>query len=156
MEKERHRRGYATFEMLWLLYEPGTDVYVDFLVIGNWQPHVLKKIEYQGFNDTITDLQVHYWNMNADTDDIGPCEWSQDVPSFSGEKKITSLVVYPCKYFEMNSEGKSSEEVRDYFTERGKMFLQSRKKKCWWFDGYEGLFPRRPVSSRHNIVRRLD
>lgn len=147
IEKERHKRGYATFEMLWLLYEPGTDVYVDFLFLGEWQPHVLKKIEYTGFNDTITNLKVHYWNMHADSVNIGPCDWNLDIPSFSGEKKITSLVVYPCSYFEMNSEGKNADEVREHFTERGKMFLQLRKKACWWFDGYEGKFPRRPVSN---------
>ena len=34
-ERQRHARGVATFEMLWLLFKPGTDVYLDDQVNGH-------------------------------------------------------------------------------------------------------------------------
>ncbi|SPO04177.1 uncharacterized protein DNG_06860 [Cephalotrichum gorgonifer] len=41
-ERERHARGYATYDMLWLLFKPGSDVYVDVSNKGAHEPNVVR------------------------------------------------------------------------------------------------------------------
>ena len=51
-ERKRHARGFATFDMLWLLYKPGCDVYYDYNLVVEHEPHVLKDVWFDLANGT--------------------------------------------------------------------------------------------------------
>ncbi|KAF2871550.1 hypothetical protein BDV95DRAFT_572261 [Massariosphaeria phaeospora] len=143
-ERKRHERGYATFEMLWLLYRPGEDVLFDRNEYGEYEPYVVKEVDWEMTDGSIKSYTVTFWNMNADSIVMGPSDSAHTFNSFAGEKEITSLRAFPFQYLVKDKNGKNPEEVRKRFTDRGKVFFELRKKGCWDFKGYGTTFPRRP------------
>lgn len=146
-ERKRHERGYVTFEMLWLLFQPGDDVLYDMNLLGEPQPYVMKQLDWDGEGGSISAYSLTLWNIDADSEHIGPCDTTYQFNPFAGEKEITSLTAYPFKYFKRGKDGKTPAEVKKSLVERGKLFFELRKKGCWDFNGYGTTFPRRPVSS---------
>ncbi len=146
-ERARHTRGRATFNMLWLLFKPGTDVYCDEQDIQEYTPFVIRACGVQSFKDgRISSYNFSLWNLGADTTSIGPVDYGViSIQPFAGEKKISDLRLYPCEY--ANTEGDPSPEaVKQNFITRGKLFLQLRQGGLFDFDGLTTTFPRRHVS----------
>jgi hypothetical protein len=148
-ERERHARGYVTFDMLWLLFKPGSDVYFDFDNVGEHDPYVVMGVNFELTNGTTNSYRIACWNMDADSEWVGPACSSCAIDRFAGEKEITSLVVYPCEYLRFRNgldEG-DLKAINDYFTNRGRLWYGLRRKKdCHSFDGFSTTFPRRSVS----------
>ncbi|KAK2767722.1 hypothetical protein FQN54_003880 [Arachnomyces sp. PD_36] len=145
-ERERHSRGYATFDMLWLLYRPGSDVYYDLWDVGEHEPYVVRNVSYSLVNGSTNQYEITYWNIDGTKDWVGPCETSATVQRFAGEKEIVSLNSYPCEYlsFSKDVEDGDAEKIREHFTNRGKKWYKLRNgKKCYAFDGFTISFPRR-------------
>jgi hypothetical protein len=97
-ERTRHARGYATFDMLWLLYKPGSDVYFDAGSYGEHDPFVLSNVRFDLVNGATNSCRLWLWNMDADSTWVGLRAVKCDVPRFAGEKKIPELRAYPCEY----------------------------------------------------------
>ncbi|GME40379.1 hypothetical protein BDV95DRAFT_572261 [Neofusicoccum parvum] len=145
-ERKRHERGYVTFEMLWLLFQPGDDVLYDMNLLGEPQPYVMKQLDWNGEGGSISAYSLTLWNIDANSEHIGPCDTTYQFNPFAGEKEITSLTAYPFKYFKRGKDGKTPAEVKKSLVERGKLFFELRKKGCWDFNGYGTTFPRRPFA----------
>lgn len=157
-ERKRHKRGFATFEMLWLLYKPGDDILVDHSRVGEYEPFVMGSVHVQATDGSIRFYTVAYWNMNADIDMIGPSSMSITIYPFAGEKEITSLLAYPFKYLVHDKSGNDAEKVKRGFVERGRMFFNLQRKGCWYFRGHGYEFPRLPVRtlvSAYNIMLKI-
>lgn len=155
-ERERHARGYATFDMLWLLWRPGTDVYFDFHNMGEHEPHVLLQVDFTLTNGTTKGYSVTCWHIDSNAEWVGPAARQDRIDRFSGEKEITSLRVYPCEYlrFKRGLEEGDLKAIRDHFTNRGRVWYDlRRKKRCYYFDGISADFPRRSVSVELNTSR---
>ncbi|OAL07049.1 P-loop containing nucleoside triphosphate hydrolase protein [Phaeosphaeriaceae sp. SRC1lsM3a] len=144
-ERKRHARGMATFEMLWLLYQPGIDMLADKGDIGEHQPYVMGTLDCDVLNGTIRSYSIGLWNMRANSRYIGPCYYNTTIKPFAGEVPINSLKAYPFEYRTKSKVWGEKAEARAYFEERGHTFYKLRKQGSWEFRGYTTTFPRRPV-----------
>ncbi|KAH8658138.1 P-loop containing nucleoside triphosphate hydrolase protein [Xylariales sp. PMI_506] len=145
-ERERHARGFATFDMLWLLYKPGSDIYMDYDIVGEHDPFVVHDLDFDLRNGVANRYELEVWNVNADVDWVGTCVVSKFIERFAGEKEITSLVGYPCEYLRFSNgvTEQDLKEIRDHFIARGKKWYDLRRKiGCHSFDGPSTTFPRR-------------
>ncbi|KDN64254.1 putative ATPase [Colletotrichum sublineola] len=122
-ERKRHARGYVTFDMLWLLYRPGSEVYYDPYDVGEHDPYIVEHVNFKLINGTTDVYFIDHWNLDANETDVGPSSCDcLTVKRFAGEKSIVSLKSYPCEYIKF-SDGLPQEEmqsIRDHFMERGK------------------------------------
>lgn len=148
-ERARHARGYATFEMLWLLYKPGSDVYYDIYDVAEHEPYVVSSAEFELDNGAISSYDFKLWNMNATSHWVGPAEYELTLQHFAGEKRIPSLRVYPCEYLRF-ADGVTEEDVsqiKQHFLDRGRKWYNLRRKiGCYSLEGVTSTFPRRFVS----------
>ncbi|KAF5849405.1 hypothetical protein GGP41_006349 [Bipolaris sorokiniana] len=144
-ERERHARGMATFDMLWLLFPPGIDVLYDGDNIGEYQPHVIRSHDCVVVNETVRAISFELWNMAYNVLSIGPSVKSDSIQPFAGEVKINSLAIYPFEYCTQSKKWGEKEDAKQYFEERGKIYFQLRRPGCWNFRGYTTSFPQNPI-----------
>lgn len=147
-ERERHTRGQCTFDMLWLLYKPGCDVYCDLKNIGEHEPYIFSDIEFDLVNNAAESYKFLIWNMDADSTWVGPAMGELYIPRFAGEKEINSLKLYPCEYvrFSDDVDEEDAAMIKQHFVNRGKKWYNLRRKiQSCHFDGFTTTFPRRVV-----------
>ncbi|KAI8654379.1 AAA domain-containing protein [Fusarium sp. Ph1] len=145
-ERERHARGYASFDMLWLLYKPGADMYFDRWNINEHEPFVMTGVEFTFINDAADFYKVRLWNMDADFDRVGPAPWEFKVDRFPGERKIVDLPAFPCEYlhFSEDVESESIPAIKKHLVNRGKKWYSLRREvRPYHFDGFTTTFPRK-------------
>lgn len=155
-ERERHLRGYATFDMLWLLYKPGTDVYFDIFGVGEHEPWVFESVRFGLVNGVANTYEIICWHLSSIPEWVGPRYGKQTIRRFAGEKEIVSLLAFPCEYLSYAEEvGPSdAENIRKHFVDRGRKWYDiQRRKKCYQFDGITTTQPRTMV--RSNFQRAL-
>jgi hypothetical protein len=145
-ERKRHARGMATFDMLWLLFRPGTDMLYERDGIGEHHPYVMGELQCGVLNGAIRLYEIELWNMKANPVYLGPCHERTEMEPFAGEVQITSLKIYPFEHCIKSKLWGERENARDYFEKRGSIFFQLRRQGCWEYRGYTTTFPRRPVS----------
>lgn len=148
-ERARHARGYATFDMLWLLYRPGSDVYYDMYNYGEHEPYVVSRVHFNLVNGAADSYNLGLWNIDADSSWVGPFETQTQVERFTGEKRIPCLRAFPCEYLRFSDDIAEEEvsAIRQYYVNRGKRWYGLRQKtQCRQFDGFTTTFPRRDVS----------
>lgn len=149
-ERERHARGFVSFDMLWLLYKPGSDIYYDHSSVVEHEPYVLKEVDFKLADGTTNKYDICCWNMRAAGGWVGPCEEDYEVQRFAGEIEIVKLRAYPCEYLKL-ADGlaeEDAEKIREHFIARGKKWYRLwRGRRCYDFDGFTTSFPRRRVSS---------
>lgn len=149
-ERERHSRGYATFDMLWLLYKPGTDHYADLYDVDEHEPWVLESLMFNKVNGTTNRYDAQWWKLAANPGYIGPFISRRSINRFAGEKEIVPLVAFPCEYMSTSREVNvgDAEKIRQYFVTRGKKWYDIQcRKKCYQFEGITITYPRRSVSN---------
>lgn len=147
-ESQRHSRGYCTFDMLWLLYKPGVDIYLDYTMAGEHDPHVLMSMDFDLTNGKTNAYSLKAWNMDANSWSVGPTEVHLPIERFAGEKEIITLLGFPCEFvrFRQGVDEKEADEIRRHFIDRGKLWYDMRRKQnCYSFDGVTTTFPRREV-----------
>lgn len=145
-ELERHTRGMATFGLLWYLLRPGEDVLYDRHDINEYEPYVIRNVEWVAAEGTIVSYSITLWHMDSNSYDMGPAMCTTDMPKYAGEKPITSLRIFPFRFLEKDKQGRSQDESRREMEKRGELFFKLRRKGCWDFRGWSMTFPRRPVS----------
>lgn len=149
-ERERHSRGQVTFDMLWLLFKPGCQVYYDYGKIGEHDPYILEDVVFTLINGATESCTACVWNMDADSHWVGPYATESTIDRFAGEKSILELKLYPCEYLRFDPEVSVEDlsAIRQHFIDRGKKWYGLRRsKKCYWFEGTTTTIPRRSVSS---------
>ncbi|KAG7290976.1 hypothetical protein NEMBOFW57_000983 [Staphylotrichum longicolle] len=149
-ERARHARGCATFDMLWLLYRPGSDVYYDMYNYGEHEPYVVSRVHFNLVNGAADSYNLGLWNIDADSSWVGPFETQTQVERFTGEKRIPCLRAFPCEYLRFSDDIAEEEvsAIRQYYVNRGKRWYGLRQKtQCRQFDGFTTTFPRRDYVS---------
>ena len=146
-ERQRHARGVATFEMLWLLFRPGTTVYVNTAADGKYDAYVVRSVSSSISRGRPTRLNINVWHMNYDGNKVGRCRRFVDQPPYDGEKEITSLNVVPCEFWkEKSKEGEETRPLKQKLEERGKTFFKLAKRQCMDYDGFTFTWPKKHVS----------
>lgn len=135
-EIARHHQkpAVATYSMLWLLFKPGTKIYVRRLGTSV-SVGVVLSIQGGGLSPEESDpFSIDYWTLAFDGTRLGRCPHDFVVKPFAGERRISELEVSPCIYYDAEDSG----ELRETLINRG--------KKYWRFlrgvqVDYEGKLP---------------
>jgi len=113
----------ATFPMLWLLYKPGTDVYID--ADGDIMAGVVKAVKHQirhvpGSSAVIGWYRIDYWYLDFDGRRLGRAESSNYIVPYEGEQAITTLSIYPCSFIDDKDDGATRKRLEN----RGEQFFK--------------------------------
>ena len=147
-ERQRHARGVATFDMLWLLFRPGTNVYVDDHEDGEYNAFVIRTVSAGDSWGPSSPLTIEAWNITYDGSQLGRHLKFFIQPVYEGEKEISSLKVFPCEFWkEESKEGEKNKPLRLKLEERGKMFFKLAQRQCMDYDGASYSWPRKQVST---------
>ncbi|KAK4540421.1 hypothetical protein LTR36_009278 [Oleoguttula mirabilis] len=147
-ELERHRapKPVCTFDMLWILFKPGTRVYHDRHDDGGYNnAAVIKSIDVEIHGGSVTECNIMYWNMAYDDVYVGASNaLPTEIEPFHGEKEIGSLHIFPCEYLKVDRHKESHVDKRQKLERRGGMFFELLKgPKCMMFDGLSSHWPKR-------------
>lgn len=139
-ERERNARGYTSPDMEWLAFKPGTDVYYDHDADGKWSPYVVKKFRPRMQNGHVIDYSVHLWNLDIDSDRpelLGLNTISTSLSYTGPDVELFGRTIFPCSAFPDGKTilGRERDELRKFFEDRGRMFVQLLKRGCYQFEG---------------------
>ena len=152
LERQRHQRlpAVATFDMLWLLFPPGTDVYFDAGGYGFFTGFVVKSLAGGGLNvSSISPFTLTLWSLDFDGYTIGRVEETIQIMPFNGEKEIDTLDVIPCDFYGRDTVGQVSQKslaLRNKLEQNGATFLSLTKRRCIYHSGELHQMLERPVS----------
>lgn len=155
-ERQRHAKEQptATFQMLWTLFKPGIDVYYDHNEDGELNGFVVKSVSWTLINGCPNSYVFTLWNLDCNSTYVGASgDFTVTIGFFSGEKAISSLRLFPCKYLRKDMNGASHEEKKQYLERRGQKWFHLQKKQCRWFNGLSTTWPRRSVSMGPGLRR---
>ncbi|KAL8827476.1 MAG: hypothetical protein Q9170_007000 [Blastenia crenularia] len=141
-ERQRYKRGFATFSMLWMLLKPGTTVYCDSYENGSYNAYVIDSVTGIVPDNPNSSIEIGCWFLNFDGDHIGKCAFTVHQKPFNGEKKIPALEVFPCEYWEDKPTERNGKGLRESLEERGKLFFKLVSRCCMKYDGLTATWPR--------------
>ena len=133
-------RGVTTFRWVWLLLQPGSDVYVcekgDLL-----NAYVIESVEHFGPADKALSYTVNVWNLDFNGSFLSRTLKKIEVPFFEGERKISALPLFPIHFAK-------DQDRRIALIERGKRFVKVvRDSVVQEYTGSSGRDGVRKVSS---------
>ena len=125
------------FKDLWLLFKPGTELYLcnyrNWLSTGVvWRPFLIvesdnpKKAQRRFWN-------VRFWFLDIEGIHIQASVHTLDIAEFDGVRQVTSLPCYPCNFHDVQDRG----ERRRVLEKRGekRYSLLREEPKQMWYDG---------------------
>jgi len=123
LEDARHNKQtpVVTFEMLWMLFKPGQDVYAQLddqrggFVVQSCEATAGEGITKAGH---ISPLKVKMWYLDFDGRYVGRRSHEVTIIPFEGEREITSLKVFPASFIDGNDEISPRKKLE----ERGEKF----------------------------------
>lgn len=151
-ELERYKRPKptCTYDMLWMLFKPGTDIYLDFHENKVYDAFVFRSLIVDFESGAATDYNIRYWCMQGGLTFLGPGEtFSEGVDPFAGEKEVADLSIFPCKFMTAEKHGTTHAVRHEQLVKRGKMFFHLMKGVQYMsFDGKSADWPPRPYRGR--------
>jgi hypothetical protein len=125
-EKARHmrERPVTTYDMLWMLFRPGTDVYFDTQSCGMFDAYVVRSVDWELINGSPVRYTIGLWNLYYNAIYVGPRIFTAVVLPFDGEKEIAELDIFPCEFLREDKHKETPEASRKRLEERGKMFYR--------------------------------
>ena len=140
------------FDELWLLFKPGIDVYyppdISFpepLKAGVvFKTEIVAPAESKPERSEGTEFRVYMWGMESNGSILGREWWVDFIMYYEGERKVTSLPVFPCRYRDAEDGGKTRQELID----RGRKsyrILHDMPKQMF-YDGYDFYLHNQTVS----------
>jgi len=113
-----HKQEKATFKKLWVLFQPGIDIYAT--VNGQLAGFVVLSCEMvNGKEDakdpalTVDRVLVTAWNLAFAGSKIFRDSRVFEIPSYDGERVISSLCIFPTKYLHEDGEIKRDKVLQD-------------------------------------------
>jgi hypothetical protein len=110
-EEQRHRRGFATFENLWLLFKPGERMFAR-CPGDRIMTFLLDDIRGGVVSGEAKKYTLSLWNIRFNGNRFNKVDDKWSIPPFDGEKEITSLRVYPQSYHHDTAEELQQHENR--------------------------------------------
>ncbi|KAL8806362.1 MAG: hypothetical protein Q9182_001392 [Xanthomendoza sp. 2 TL-2023] len=118
----------TTFEWLWLLFRPGTDVYIR--TDHGIQGAVVDSISQGSLSEVGREpCKFTIWSMVFDGRVVGRRYESWSIAPFDGEREITSLDIHPCHYWENQEERNDRQTRREELEARGSKYIQLTSKR---------------------------
>ena len=153
-ERCRHAKGLCTYPMLWLLFKPGTTVYME--SDGRLLAYVIKRVEpdegilsslersriQRQLDERPEALGFQMWNLGFDGRFVGRSLEETTIPKFEGERPIKSLRIVPVDIIDKEDGG----QTRRHLEEQGKRWLELLR-------GAQSHYSGRLESSSGNLVR---
>lgn len=165
-EKERHKNGKATWEMLWLLFKPGEDVSVVINWAGTsskngtinrigaiiesvlppftWKPkdtldqYGLRSEEYSA----TVGWRLNLWSLGFDGVSLRRRRILWDILSFDGEAEISGMIVVPMDHaHRLHLNLPNEMPLQDYLIEQGKKYYGLFSPRCMHHSGEVLEFP---------------
>ncbi|KAI1408085.1 hypothetical protein F5Y13DRAFT_205079 [Hypoxylon sp. FL1857] len=115
-ELARHSRTSAvcTFPMVWLLYKPGTTVYVSDST-GRVSAYIVETCEVDSelwlTDDMLTPYLLRLWNLSFDGQYVRRAVTSMNIGSFDGERPILDLKIIPARFVDDSDGGRTREKL---------------------------------------------
>ena len=144
-ERLRHKRGFASFDMLWVLLKPGITVYCDPWDDGNYNAYVIHSVSGGVREGRTRPLELNMWYLDTNGSRIGRRTLETFQRSFNGERRISALDVVPWEFWEEKSTGTVVKGLKERLEERGRMFLKLTSRGCMSFDGMTVMVPKTHV-----------
>ena len=144
-ESLRHEKGFATFDMLWMLLKPGTTVYSDTYADGNYNAYVVRSVTDGAAKSSTSPLVIRMWYLDFDGLRMGRRALVRHQSPYDGEKRISALLVFPCEFWEDKPTEKYPKGLKESLIERGKLFLKLTSRRCMKYDGLTVSSPRKHV-----------
>lgn len=118
----------TTFNLLWLLLKPGSDVYVR--ERGCLNAYVIEYVDkiFRDGTSRPRPYQVKVWNLDYNGKFFRRSSKTISVPIFDGEREIQSLPIFPIR-FHQDKEGDLP--LRNVLIERGKKFIEVIKQPTY-------------------------
>ncbi|ATZ58271.1 CND8 [Botrytis cinerea B05.10] len=143
LEDDRHARAnpVVTFEMLWMLFKPGMDVYAQF--DEQRAGFVLQGCENSTENTRPgqpSPLKVKMWYLDFDGRFVGRRSHEVTIAPFEGEREITSLKVIPAHYIDNNPALSPRKQLED----RGEKFYSMLMGKQMDYRGFSMPVEQKP------------
>ncbi|CAG8978561.1 hypothetical protein HYALB_00012435 [Hymenoscyphus albidus] len=142
-EDQRYMKStpVATFEMLWMLFKPGMDVYATIddqkggFVVQSCAP-TSDTVKY----GQVASLKVTMWYLDFDGRVVGRRRHEVTIAPYDGEREITSLKVFPSIFLDSNPELSPRKKLE----ERGEKFYELLKGKQMDYKGYSMVADKKP------------
>jgi hypothetical protein len=147
----------CTHDMLWMLFKPGTDIYVDANDDNTYDGFVVRDIAFQYADEKSSEYDVQYWNIAASPTHVGASRpLKTTIETFTGEKAISDLALFPCRFMDVEKHGTSNAEHHEQLVKRGKMMFDLMKGHGFaYFDGYTAKHPtlkQPPIAHRGRVM----
>ena len=115
-ERDRHAKGVCTYRMLWLLFKPGTTVYLESQ--GQLLAYVVYGMDVDSsiLSPDITHFKAYHfglWNLDYDGYFVGRKSSHVMIPYFDGEISISSLQIVPCSIKDNEDGGKTRRRLEE-------------------------------------------
>ena len=129
----------VSFAYLWLLFKSGETIYhvdegcVSAYVVHSVEGQMVTQEPRTSQNRVGSPYWVYMWNLDFDGVHISRSMKVLKIPYFDGEREVTSLDVFPVRFYKGTSEGKS---IHDQLIERGEKFFKIAKGST--FKEYNG------------------
>ena len=131
----------ATFEMLWMLFKPGMDVYAQLdEQRGGFVVHSCAPMTENLRFGQLAPLKVIMWYLDYDGRLVGRRRHEVVITPFEGEREITSLKVFPAKLLD----GTEDFSTRRRLEERGEKFYGMLLGKQMDYRGYSMPVEKKP------------
>jgi hypothetical protein len=130
----------ATFEMLWMLFKPGMDVYANIdeqrggFVVQSCTPFSTPNFS------RISSMKVTMWYLDFNGTHVGRRKMEVQIAPFEGEREITSLKVFPAKFIDNNPDLSPRKKLE----ERGEKFYKLLMGKQMDYKGYSMQVKEKP------------
>lgn len=142
-EDARYRKPtpVATFEMLWMLFKPGMDVYAE--IDGQRGGIVVQSCESVTENmkwGMPMPLKVKMWYLDYDGIKVGRKSHDVTIAPFEGEREITSLKVIPATFLDADP----TLALRERLEDRGEKFYSMLLGKQMDYNGFSMPVDKKP------------
>ncbi|KAI9742742.1 MAG: hypothetical protein M1818_003471 [Claussenomyces sp. TS43310] len=144
LEDQRYAKPtpMATFEMLWMLFKPGMDVYaeIDDQRAGFVVQSCSQVLDTSTRLGKLSPLKVMMWYLDFDGRMVGRRGHEVTLAPFEGEREITSLKVIPAIYLD----GDASLSPRKKLEDRGEKFYSMLLGKQMDYKGFSMVAKQKP------------
>ncbi|GAB1318177.1 hypothetical protein MFIFM68171_08387 [Madurella fahalii] len=147
-ERECYARDepVCTFRMMWYLFRPGDTVYIRSDKAED--AYVVDSVEIEGFSLSSTNINcdcvINLWYLDFNGECISRAWYKAFIRPFKGEKRITSLIVVPCRIWDQSDGAK----LRASLDEREKKWVDHLVGKQVEYRGEPFKPGRKPVEGR--------
>jgi hypothetical protein len=147
----------CTHDMLWMLFKPGTDIYVDSNDDNTYNGFVVRDVAFRYVDEKSSEYDVQYWHIAASPTYVGASRpLKTTIETFAGEKAISDLAMFPCRFMDRWKHGDSNGEHHEQLVKRGKMMFDLMKGPGFaYFDGYTAKHPtlnQPPIAHRGRVM----